>query len=123
MPHVVIKGPISVEDVWLAFTPLEFAEGGVRFKAEEALLSRDKQAVVIRSLVIERGFVKCFLVRMAQREGGGEFTITLDKLTRPELSDGVKRILGLYAWQILSSEPQASVGATNIPDLIGAPKS
>jgi hypothetical protein len=116
MPHVVIKGPVTPEDIWLAFKPLDFREGDLLFKAEMVLLSQDKSEVLVRSLTVERGFRKRFYVRITGREDG--ITIGLDTIGTPEKSDGVKRLLGLYAWTILQSEPEATIASTNIPEFI-----
>lgn len=118
MPHIVIKGPLTPEDIWLAFEPTEFREKGITYKAEEALLASDRQSLLIRSLTAERGFVKNFFVRIAQKENG-TITIGLEKLNRPEISPGVQRLLGLYAWKILQIEVDASISGTNIPEFVG----
>ncbi len=117
MPHIVISGPVSTEDIWIAFQPTEFAEGENRFKAEEALLNHTKDTLLIRSLVVERGFVKNFLVRISRKDEKS-ITIGLEKLTRPEVTDAVKRLLGLYAWRILQAEPEAVVESTNIKEFL-----
>lgn len=115
MPHVVIQGPVTVEDVHLAFRPMEFREGTARYKAEESYLLQDKTALLIRSMTVERGFVKSFFVRISSK-GEDQITIGLEKTGRPELSDGVRRLIALYALLIIRSEPQAHVVTTNIPE-------
>ena len=120
MPHVIIKGKVAPEDIWLAFAPLEFVEGDSAFKAEEAYLSTDKEVVLIRSLAVERGFKQHFLVKIARKDGDS-VSLTLDKLTTPEKSEGVKRTLGLYAWKILQAEPETVIEATNIQEFIREP--
>ncbi|MCC6546813.1 hypothetical protein IT570_06550 [Candidatus Sumerlaeota bacterium] len=120
MPHIIIEGNLSPEDLALAFQAASFAEGGNRFKAEEIFLARDKESVLIRSLTIERGFTKNFFVR-ASRRGSG-ISLTLEKIGQPDTSEAVKRILGLYAWVILQSAPDARVSTTDIGDFIGEPR-
>lgn len=120
MPHIVISGPITPEDIWLAFEPTEFAEGENRFKAEQAYLASTRDLVLIRSLVVERGFRKTFHVRIAARDEGG-ISLGIDPLTRPDISDGVKRLLGLYAWKLLQIEPTAEIASTNIGDFVKEP--
>jgi len=121
MPHVALKGNLSAEDIWLAFSPEEFSEKGNHFKAEEAYLSTDKKTLLIKSIVVERGFSKTFLVKIAEKEE--RIVITVDPICKVEKSEGVKRLIGLYAWRILQAEPESKVDATNIEDLIGEPKS
>ncbi len=119
MPHVILQGPLTPEDIWLAFQPEEFSEDGNRYKAEEAFLSSAKDIVLIRSLAVERGFTKLFYVRVARKEG--QLSIGLERLTKPDASDGVKRLLGLYAWKILQSDPETSVASTNIGEFVREP--
>jgi hypothetical protein len=121
MPHLVVTGPLTPEDIWLAFEPTEFVEKGMRFKAEEAFLSHDKTNLLIRSLTVERGFKKVFYVRITSK-GEGSITLGLDQLNRPEVSEGVKRLLGLYAWKILQVEPESHVTGGNIQDYLGEPQ-
>ncbi len=119
MPHVILQGPLVPEDIWLAFQPEEFTEGGDRYKAEEAFLSSDKKVLLIRSFTVERGFTKVFYVRVALKEG--QLSIGLDKLTKPDASDGVKRLLGLYAWKILQNDPETAIASTNIEEFVREP--
>ncbi|MCB2156976.1 hypothetical protein KQI84_19025 [bacterium] len=121
MPHVVLQGPTTLEDIWLAFNPTDFREDDVTFKAQECFLSESKETMLIRSLVVERNFPKNFFVKLTQREG--EITIGLEKLATPERTDAVKRLLGLFAWKIMQVDPEMSVLKTNIEETIGAPKS
>jgi len=121
MPHVILKGETTVEDLWLGFEPLEFHEGGVVFKAQECFLARDKQSLLVRSLVVEREFPRNFLLKIAQSVDG-TMTLSLDKLAQTDRADAVKRYIGLCAWRILQSAPDLSVERTNIADLIRGPK-
>ncbi|MBI1289966.1 hypothetical protein GC173_01810 [bacterium] len=120
MPHVILNGPTTVEDIWLAYAPLEVVEQGNRYKSEGAYLSADKKELLVRSLVIERGYRKTFFVRIHVREDG-LLHIGLDALHQPDKSDGVKRLLGLYAWKIMLSEPEMAVTSTNIESFLKDP--
>jgi len=120
MPHAILKGPVTPEDIWLAFQPVEMAEGSTVFKAQEAFLSADKSQLLLRSLVVERGFAKGFFVKISTAPDG--IRVGLDTLASPERTDGVKRLLGLLAWRILQAVPEATVQVTNIGELITAPK-
>jgi hypothetical protein len=121
MPHVMLKGPTSVEDIWLAYSPVEVAEKGNRYKSEGAYLSADRTELLVRSLVVERGFRKNFFVRIFRRDDG-LIHIGLDHLQQPDKSDGVKRLLGLYAWRIMQSDPEMIVASTNIEGFLGDPQ-
>jgi hypothetical protein len=116
MPHVILRGPVSAEDIWLAFEPLEFHEGNIHCKAQDCLLSNDKKTALIRSLVVERQFSKAFLTRIAERDGG--LTIGIDPMAGPERTDAVKRFIGFCAWQILQSSPEMAIEKTNIEEFV-----
>lgn len=119
MPHVALQGPVNPEDIWLAFEPTEFKEKGNLYKAEAAYLDTEKSELLIRSLCVERGFQRRFMVRITARDGG--VYIGLDGLGTPDRGDGVKRQIGLYTWKIMQAEPEAVVTATNISDFLGEP--
>jgi hypothetical protein len=121
MPHIMLEGPTGVDDIWMAYTPVEIVEAGNRYKSEGAYLSADRSELLVRSLVIERGYRKTFFVRIFRREDG-LLHIGLDALHQPDKSDGVKRLLGLYAWKILQSDPEMSVKATNIEAFLKDPE-
>ena len=120
MPHIVIEGKVSAEDIALAFRPAVFTEGTTRFKAEEIFLAQDKLSAIIRTLTVERGFTKNFFVRVSNRGGG--VSLATEKIGQPDASDGVKRLLGIYAWIIIQSTPDAVISNTDIPDFVGEPK-
>ncbi|MCC5875885.1 MAG: hypothetical protein JJU11_06670, partial [Candidatus Sumerlaeia bacterium] len=86
MPHVILNGPLSPEDIWLAFQPIEFKEKENLYKAEAAYLNSDKTELLIRSLVVERGFKRKFLVRISAREEG--IHLGIDSLASPDKSEG-----------------------------------
>ncbi len=117
MPHVVIKGPLTVEDIWLAFEPVSFQEDQTVYKAEEAYLVHDKTSLLLRCLTVERGFNKAFFIRMHQKDDG-TITIGLDRLSRPEITDSVKKLIGACASRILQAEPEALVQSSNIEEFI-----
>ncbi len=120
MPHLVLEGPITVEDIWLAFKPLELHEGGCHFRAPECYLSSDKRSLLVRSLIVERDFPKNFFVKMTEKEG--EVTIGLEVLAAPERTDAVKRFLGFCAWQIIQAVPECVITRGNVQEFVSGPK-
>lgn len=116
MPHVILAGPVTPEDIHLAFAPVEvLAPGGVVLKGVECFLNGDRSMALVRALVVERGFHKQFFVRLRQ-SAPGELTISIEPVGAPERSDGVKRLLGIMARTILESEPAMTLLRTNIED-------
>ena len=119
MPHVILKGPVTPEDIWLAFDPTEFREDGNVHKVQEAYLSATKDVLLLRVLTAERGFSQHFLLRIAAREGG--LSVAVDRLATPERNHSVQRLVGLCAWRLLQAAPELSIETTNIPDLVREP--
>jgi hypothetical protein len=105
--HIALKGPTSPEDVWLAFEPTEFHEAGMHFKAQEAYLLHDKSELLVRSLIVERGFPKPFFLKISARGEG--LYIGLETIGVPDRTEALKRWLGLVAWSILQSVPEMAL--------------
>lgn len=120
MPHVVLKGSTTVEDLWLAFGPLSFQEGGTVFKAQECFLSNDKRTLLVRSMVAEREFSRNFLLKIVQAVDG-TMTMSLDKLAQTDRADSVKRYIGLCAWHIMQAAPDVTLERSNIAEFVRAP--
>jgi len=116
MPHIVIEGPLSLEDIWMAYQPLEHQEANTRFKTEGCFLSHDKEELLIPSLVVEQGIARKFYVKMHQHEES--LTIKLDPMTDPEKTDGIRRLLALFAERLLAAEPEAHITKTNIEEFL-----
>ncbi len=121
MPHVVLKGEITVEDLWFSFQPLELTEDGVVFKATECFLSADKRTALVRSLVVEREFPRNFFLKIVTNDDD-TLMLCMEKLGQTERAGAVKRFIGLCAWQILQSAPEVELGTSNIADLVAPPK-
>lgn len=119
MPHVVLKGPLSAEAIWMAFQPIQVREGTNHYKVTDAYLSHDRETLLLRALIVERGFTKAFFARLVQR--ADEVTVNLEHLTDPDKSDGVRRLLGLVAWHLLQAEPHEVMVRTNVPECVKAP--
>lgn len=105
--HIMLEGPITPDDIWLAFEPTEFREGDTHFKAQEAYLLHDKQVLLVRSLLVERGFPKPLFLKISAREGG--LQIGVEQIGNPDRTDALKRWMGLVAWSILTSAPEMAL--------------
>lgn len=119
MPHVVLKGPLTPEDVWLGFRPQECAEAGTIVKATECYLKDDKSVALIKAVLVERGFTRNFLVRLTHHDG--ELTLSVEPMTNVDRSEGVKRCIGLFAWLLMQAEPLEQVLRTNIAEHVRGP--
>jgi hypothetical protein len=107
MPHVVIEGPVSIEDIWMAYAPIQRTEGDWVFKTEDCYLSNDKTELLVRCMVVESGYARKFFVRLYQRDKS--LTLKLEPLTDPEKTDAVRRLLGIMTEGILIACPEARV--------------
>lgn len=119
MPHLVFKGPVTPEDIYLTFQPLELKEEGLVAKATECFLNFSKDTVLIRSMVSERSFPRNFFIKVTLKNE--ELTLKLEQLGAPERSDAVKRFLGFCGWVMMQSEPQLELVRGNIEEFIKAP--
>lgn len=118
--HIAIAGPITLEDIWLAFRVHEYREGAVVMKAQEAYLSHDRAELIVRSLIVERGFSKYLFLRLSPREGGGVL-VGVDPIASPERGPSLKRYLGLVAWQLLQSAPECTIASPGLDEFIAPP--
>ena len=118
--HIAVAGPVTLEDIWLSFRLHEFREGAVVMKAQEAYLSHDKAELLVRSLIVERGFSKYLFLRLTPREGGGVL-VGVDPIASPERGESLKRYLGLVAWQLLQSSPECNLASPGLEQYVVPP--
>lgn len=117
MPHIILTGPVTPEDIWLAFAPSDIHADQLILKATECLLAHDRSLALVRAIVVERGFQRQFLVRIRQ-SAPRELTISLDPVGAPDASEGVKRFLALVATVIMRSEPSMILSRTDMPGYV-----
>lgn len=121
MPHVVLEGPLTPEEVWLGFKPLHFSESGMQLKVLECYLREDKSEALVVALTVERGFTKRFFLRITGKNG--RLTVSLENFGSPEKSDGVKRIIGLCGWYLMEADTRMTLASTDIAPFVGGPRS
>ena len=92
MPHVVIDGAIDLRAFAQSFAPLHITETGDVLKTECVYIERSGRALVIEALAIEARRTQKFYVRVAAQDRGS-VSVRIDPLTKPERSEGVKRIV------------------------------
>ncbi|MGF1573479.1 MAG: hypothetical protein ACFCU1_10465 [Sumerlaeia bacterium] len=127
MPHLVFEGPIEIEDIFLGFAPIDLREGDLIAKAQECYLNKEKSVLLIRSLVVERGFSMGFMMKIARHAETNdpnkiEFSLGLEPVGSPERTDGVKRYLGYCAWVLMQSDPEVKLLRGNIMEQVKGPK-
>ncbi|MCW4025580.1 MAG: hypothetical protein NWF01_11190 [Candidatus Bathyarchaeota archaeon] len=116
MPHVVLNGEISIEEVFKALSPLFFRNENIILKTKELYLERNKIDILIDSLALEEGKKTAFLALISGRDDG--LVVRLYPNAIVEKTAGVKRVLAELAKQLLKVFPQLKVGETNLTEYL-----
>lgn len=127
MPHLVFEGPVGIEDIFLGFSPLELREGDLIAKAQECFLNQEKSVLLIRSLIVERGFTTVFMMKLSQQKPSPtsdfvELTLGLEPVGSPERTEGVKRYMGFCGWVLLQTDAELQLLRGNVMEYVKGPK-
>jgi hypothetical protein len=124
MPHVVIDAEIDLRAYAERFAHLRIVDTGDVLKSEAVYVERSGRALLIQAVAIEAGRTQTFYVRVSAQERGS-VSVRIDPLTRPERSEGVKRIVAAIGADLLACTPGAKVRTTNLvlPSFESAPES
>ena len=121
LPHVVIEGPVDLEEVGRRFRPLFHRDGNDILKVERLYLDSEGAEALLDTLVVEAGHRQHFFLQVRLRDGGGA-TVRLLPLTDPEKTDGVKRAVARVATWVRGIRPgEWSYGSTNIGEYLDEP--
>ena len=113
MPHVVLKGRLTIEEVQKRFEPFVFKEGDLLVKVDRFYCERDGHAALLDTVVVERGHTQKFFIQLSPKAEG--LTIRLEPLTDPEKTSGVRRAIALVAHRI-REVTGCAYGRSNIED-------
>ncbi len=116
MPHVVLNGKISFEDVFNNLKPISIRNEKIILKTNEIYLEKNKKDILIDSLAIENQKKISFLVLVSSRDDG--LVIRLYPNMSVEKTNGVKQILAELAKQLLQINPELKLGKTNLQDYL-----
>jgi hypothetical protein len=116
MPHVVLNGEVTAEDVFSAALAIFIREEGLILKTGLKYIDEDKRNIIVEALAIEQGSKREFLIMVSQREDG--VVVRLHPMLEIEKTAGVKRLLAETAKQIIDELPEVSVGATNLSEFL-----
>ncbi len=116
LPHVVLNGKISVEEIFDKLNPLFIKNPDGILKTKEAYLEKNKKDILIDALAIENGKKTVFLALISGREDS--VVVRLYPQFDVEKTDGVKRILAELAKQMLQTFAELKVGETNLQDYL-----
>ena len=113
MPHVVIEGPVSVEQFYQQFEPIFHRHDETILKVKDVYINQERARVLLECIVVEDRISHVFYMALTQQDPE-RVTVRLDTLTSPEKTDGVKRLLALIGHKLRSQHPDARYGAHNL---------
>jgi hypothetical protein len=112
MPHVVLLGTVSVDDIFNGLKSVFIRNESGILKTDTSYISRDKTAILIEALTIEGGVKRSFFALIGQRDEG--VVVRIYQGSDVEKTVGVKSILSEIAKQLLVAFPHLTIGETNL---------
>ena len=116
MPHVVLNGKVSMEDIFKELKPLIIRENQKILRTTDVYFERSKTAILVDSLAIEAGKKTVFIAMINVRDDG--LVVRLYPRIEVEKTEGVKRLLAEIAKQIIDAFPSLKIGETNLKDYL-----
>jgi len=116
MPHIVLEKANNVEECYNTIENLMEKSDGTILKITDKYINEKKTSALIESIAIEQGKSQNFYIQLSSKKDA--VTVRLLPLTDPEKTNGVKKLMGLVANKIKSSNPNITFGKTNLQDFI-----
>jgi hypothetical protein len=116
MPHVVLLGTVSVDDIFNGLKSVFIRNESGILKTDASYMSRDKTAILIEALTIEGGVKRSFFVMIGRRDDG--VVVRIYPGSDVEKTVGVKSILSDIAKQLLMAFPKLAIGETNLQEFL-----
>jgi hypothetical protein len=116
LPHVVLNGKTSVEELFGKLSPIFIRNEDNILKTKESYLERNKKDILVDALSIENGKKTAFLALISGRDDG--VVVRLYPNVEVEKTDGVKMVLAELAKQLLQTFPEMQVGETNLQEYL-----
>ena len=116
LPHVVLNGKVSMDDIFKELKPLLIRENQNILKTTDVYLERSKTAILVDSLSIEAEKKIVFIAMINFRDDG--LVVRLYPRIEVEKTDGVKRLLAEIAKQIIDAFPSLKIGETNLKNYL-----
>jgi hypothetical protein len=114
LPHVVLKGKTSTEEIFNQLKPVFQRNNTTILKTKEAYLEKAKKDILIDALAVEGDHKTAFLALISGRDDG--VVVRLYPNIAIEKTDGVKRVLVELAKQIITLFPEFTLGETNLSE-------
>jgi hypothetical protein len=112
VPHVVLNGKVSVENIFEELKPLLIRNQNSILKTTDVYLEREKNAILIDSLAIDDDKKIVFLAIISGRDDG--VVVRLYPKIDIEKTEGVKKVLVELAKQLIATFPELRIGETNL---------
>lgn len=116
MPHVVLNGNVDLDDIFNKFESVFIRNEHGILKTDNIYISRDKTAIIIESLAIEKGVKNSFFALISQRNDG--VVVRIYPGIEVEKTSGIKNILSEIAKQLRTISPQLTIGETNLSEYL-----
>ena len=112
MPHVVLNGKVSVENIFEELKPLLIRNESSILKTTDVYLERGKNVILIDSLAIAADKKIVFLAMISGKDDG--VVVRLYPKIEVEKTEGVKKVLVELAKQLIVTFPELRIGETNL---------
>ncbi|UCG03761.1 MAG: hypothetical protein JSW11_07195 [Candidatus Heimdallarchaeota archaeon] len=112
MPHIVLNGKITIDNIFANLKPIFVNHDTGIIKTTTQFISEDKNAILVDSLSIESKDKYRFFTLINKSSDG--IVIRIYPGSEIEKTHGVKKILVEIAKQILSTNPNLTIGKTNL---------
>ena len=116
MPHVVLNGKVSVENIFEELKPLLIRNQNSILKTTDVYLEREKTVILIDSLSIDADKKIVFLAMISGRDDG--VVVRLYPKIDIEKTEGVKKVLVELAKQLIATFPELRIGETNLENYL-----
>jgi len=116
MPHVVLNGIVTVDDIFNAWKGVFIRNESGILKTDNIYESRDKMTILLEALTIEGGMKRSFFAMIGGRDDGA--VVRIYQGSEIEKTVGVKSILSEIAKQLLVTFPQLTIGETNLLEFL-----
>ena len=116
MPHIVLIGKVSVEDIFRELKPLFIRNENSLLKTTDVYLEREKNVALIDSLAIDADKKVVFIAMISGRDDG--VVVRLYPKINVENTEGVKKILVELAKQMMATFPELRIGETNLENYL-----
>jgi hypothetical protein len=116
LPHIVLENVQSLKESYDSVPMIvQKLEKGI-LKITDKYINHKDESALFESVVVEDGKSQRFFVQISNHKKG--ITVRLLPLTDPEKTDGVKKLMGMIAYDIKQLNDDIQYGKTNLQDFL-----